>query len=80
MPARRGRGRRRTAGSRGAGIGVVGNHRGRGPHVLSRQSPLGAPPESLFRMELAATSVSAIAYFGDGSASVRWLNDTSHLR
>ncbi|UFQ15331.1 MULTISPECIES: bifunctional RNase H/acid phosphatase [Streptomyces] len=41
---------------------------------------LGAPPESLFRMELAAASVSAVAYYADGNASVRLLNDTSHLR
>ncbi|POX37604.1 bifunctional RNase H/acid phosphatase [Streptomyces sp. Ru73] len=41
---------------------------------------LGAPPESLFRMELSAASLSAIAYYGDGNASVRLLNDTSHLR
>ncbi|MET7362900.1 bifunctional RNase H/acid phosphatase [Streptomyces sp. NPDC005562] len=41
---------------------------------------LGAPPESLFRMELAAASVSAVAYYSDGNASVRLLNDTSHLR
>ncbi len=41
---------------------------------------LGAPPESLFRMELAAASVSAVAYYADGNASLRLLNDTSHLR
>ncbi|MDJ0383020.1 bifunctional RNase H/acid phosphatase [Streptomyces sp. G-G2] len=41
---------------------------------------LGAPPESLFRMELAAASLSAVAYYADGNASVRLLNDTSHLR
>ncbi|MEU6084991.1 bifunctional RNase H/acid phosphatase [Streptomyces sp. NPDC047108] len=41
---------------------------------------LGAPPESLFRMELSAASLSAVAYYGDGNASVRLLNDTSHLR
>lgn len=41
---------------------------------------LGAPPESLFRMELSAASVSAVAYYADGNASVRLLNDTSHLR
>ncbi|MFE6456811.1 bifunctional RNase H/acid phosphatase [Streptomyces cinereoruber] len=41
---------------------------------------LGAPPESLFRMELSAASISAVAYYGDGNASVRLLNDTSHLR
>ncbi|NBE52361.1 bifunctional RNase H/acid phosphatase [Streptomyces boluensis] len=41
---------------------------------------LGAPPESLFRMELSAASVSALAYYADGNASLRLLNDTSHLR
>ncbi|MGX1474245.1 UNVERIFIED_CONTAM: broad specificity phosphatase PhoE/ribonuclease HI [Streptomyces canus] len=41
---------------------------------------LGAPPESLFRMELSAASMSAVAYYADGNASVRLLNDTSHLR
>ncbi|MEV6105871.1 bifunctional RNase H/acid phosphatase [Streptomyces sp. NPDC051940] len=41
---------------------------------------LGAPPESMFRMELAAASLSAVAYYGDGNASVRLLNDTAHLR
>ncbi|MER5181386.1 bifunctional RNase H/acid phosphatase [Streptomyces sp. NPDC002896] len=41
---------------------------------------LGAPPESLFRMELSAASLSAIAYYADGNASVRLLNDTGHLR
>ncbi|MGQ4331209.1 bifunctional RNase H/acid phosphatase [Streptomyces hayashii] len=41
---------------------------------------LGAPPASLFRMELSAASLSAVAYFADGNASVRLFNDTSHLR
>ncbi|MFI9718546.1 bifunctional RNase H/acid phosphatase [Streptomyces sp. NPDC052396] len=41
---------------------------------------LGAPPESMFRMELAAASLSAVAYYGDGNASLRLLNDTAHLR
>lgn len=41
---------------------------------------LGAPPESLFRMELSAASISAVAYYRDGTASLRLLNDTSHLR
>ncbi|MFB7646925.1 bifunctional RNase H/acid phosphatase [Streptomyces sp. NPDC056084] len=41
---------------------------------------LGAPPESLFRMELSAASISAVAYYADGNASVRVLNDTGHLR
>ncbi|MEV5338311.1 bifunctional RNase H/acid phosphatase [Streptomyces sp. NPDC052676] len=41
---------------------------------------LGAPAESMFRMELSAASVSVVAYYADGNASVRLLNDTSHLR
>lgn len=41
---------------------------------------LGAPPQSLFRMETAAASVSAVAYDADGVASVRYVNDTAHLR
>jgi ribonuclease H / adenosylcobalamin/alpha-ribazole phosphatase len=41
---------------------------------------LGAPPESLFRMELSAASLSVVAYYRDGNASLRLLNDTSHLR
>lgn len=41
---------------------------------------LGAPPESLFRMELSAACLSVIAYYSDGNASVRLLNDTGHLR
>lgn len=40
---------------------------------------LGAPPESLFRMELSAASLSTVSYCGEGNASVRLLNDTSHL-
>lgn len=40
---------------------------------------LGAPPASLFRMELSAASLSAVAYYGEGNASVQLLNDTSHL-
>ncbi|MER6129914.1 histidine phosphatase family protein, partial [Streptomyces sp. NPDC001795] len=41
---------------------------------------LGAPPQSLFRMELSAASLTAVAYYADGNASLRLLNDTSHLR
>ncbi|WBB59681.1 bifunctional RNase H/acid phosphatase [Streptomyces sp. WMMC500] len=41
---------------------------------------LGAPPESLFRMELSPAALSEVAYYADGHASVRLLNDTSHLR
>ncbi len=38
---------------------------------------LGAPPESLFRMELAAASLSEVAYYADGNASVRLLNGSA---
>ncbi|MEU1667981.1 bifunctional RNase H/acid phosphatase [Streptomyces sparsogenes] len=41
---------------------------------------LGAPPEALFRMEISAASLSALAYYADGNASLRLLNDTAHLR
>ncbi|QNP73011.1 bifunctional RNase H/acid phosphatase [Streptomyces roseirectus] len=41
---------------------------------------LGAPPEALFRLHLDAASLSAVAYYADGNASVRLVNDTSHLR
>jgi ribonuclease H / adenosylcobalamin/alpha-ribazole phosphatase len=40
---------------------------------------LGAPPTALFHMELSAACFSRISYTG-GEASVRLLNDTSHLR
>ncbi|MFH9488519.1 bifunctional RNase H/acid phosphatase [Streptomyces halstedii] len=40
---------------------------------------LGAPPESLFRMELSPASLSVVAYYADGNPSLRLLNDTSHL-
>jgi probable phosphoglycerate mutase len=41
---------------------------------------LGAPQEALFRMELSAASISAVAHYADGNASLRLFNDTSHLR
>ncbi|MFJ9635156.1 bifunctional RNase H/acid phosphatase [Streptomyces sp. NPDC101178] len=41
---------------------------------------LEAPARSMFRMELSAASISTVAYYEDGNASVRLLNDTSHLR
>ncbi|MEV6482686.1 bifunctional RNase H/acid phosphatase [Streptomyces sp. NPDC051576] len=44
------------------------------------QLALGAPLQALFRMELSAASLSAVAYYRDGNASVRLFNDTSHLR
>ncbi|MFJ2820469.1 bifunctional RNase H/acid phosphatase [Streptomyces toxytricini] len=67
---------------------LLAAHRGRTVLLVTHVTPvkilvrlaLGAPPESLFRMELAAASLSAVAYYGDGNASLRLLNDTSHLR
>jgi broad specificity phosphatase PhoE len=40
---------------------------------------LGAPPSALFHMELSSACLSRISYTA-GDASVRLLNDTSHLR
>ncbi|MER7764969.1 bifunctional RNase H/acid phosphatase [Streptomyces sp. NPDC097619] len=67
---------------------LLAAHRGRTVLLVSHVTPvktlvrlaLGAPPESLFRMELSAASLSAVAYYADGNASVRLFNDTSHLR
>ncbi|PZT70603.1 bifunctional RNase H/acid phosphatase [Streptomyces sp. SW4] len=67
---------------------LVAAHAGRTVLLVSHVTPiktfvrlaLGAPPEALFRMELSAASLSAVAYYADGNASVRLFNDTSHLR
>ncbi|MEH0422840.1 bifunctional RNase H/acid phosphatase [Streptomyces sp. B21-083] len=67
---------------------LIAAHAGRTVLLVTHVTPiktlvrlaLGAPPESLFRMELSAASLSAIAYYTDGNASVRLFNDTSHLR
>ncbi|MEU2714803.1 bifunctional RNase H/acid phosphatase [Streptomyces sp. NPDC007205] len=67
---------------------LVAAHAGRTVLLVSHVTPiktlvrlaLGAPPESMFRMELSAASLSAVAYYADGNASVRLFNDTSHLR
>ncbi|MFC1441412.1 bifunctional RNase H/acid phosphatase [Streptacidiphilus sp. N1-10] len=67
---------------------LLARYPGRTVLVVSHVTPvktlvrlaLGAPPESLFRMELSAASFSAIQYYADGNASLRLLNDTAHLR
>lgn len=67
---------------------LIARYAGKTVLVVSHVTPvktlvrlaLGAPPEALFRMELAAASLSAVAYYADGNASLRLLNDTSHLR
>ncbi|MEW2469761.1 bifunctional RNase H/acid phosphatase [Streptomyces sp. NPDC046994] len=76
---------RRVAATRDA---LLATHAGRTVLLVSHVTPvktlvrlaLGAPPEALFRMELSAASLSAVAYFADGNASLRLLNETSHLR
>ncbi|MEV0008375.1 bifunctional RNase H/acid phosphatase [Streptomyces sp. NPDC047973] len=67
---------------------LIAAHAGRTTLLVTHVTPiktlvrlaLGAPPESLFRMELSPASVSTVAYYADGNASLRVLNDTSHLR
>ncbi|MDF6021447.1 bifunctional RNase H/acid phosphatase [Streptomyces sp. JH34] len=67
---------------------LIARHAGRTALLVTHVTPiktlvrlaLGAPPESLFRMELSPASVSTVAYYADGNASLRLLNDTSHLR
>ncbi|MGV9270342.1 bifunctional RNase H/acid phosphatase [Kitasatospora sp. NPDC003701] len=67
---------------------ILARHHGRTVLVVSHVSPiktlvrlaLGAPPDSLYRMELSAASLCAVQYYADGNASVRLLNDTGHLR
>ncbi|WP_415950658.1 bifunctional RNase H/acid phosphatase [Streptomyces sp. KLOTTS4A1] len=66
---------------------LVERHAGRTALLVTHVTPvktlvrlaLGAPPESLFRMELSAASLTTIAYYRDGNPSLRGFNDTSHL-
>ncbi|HVQ88685.1 MAG TPA: bifunctional RNase H/acid phosphatase [Actinomycetes bacterium] len=46
--------------------------------ILVRMA-LDAPSHSLFRMEVRPASISVVQWFGDGHASVRSFNETSHL-
>ncbi len=67
---------------------IVQQYAGQTVLVVSHVSPiktlvrlaLGAPPDSVHRMELSAASLCAVQYYRDGNASLRLLNDTSHLR
>jgi probable phosphoglycerate mutase len=67
---------------------LIASYAGRTVLLVSHVTPIkslvrlaiGAPPESLYRMELSAASLSAVAYYADGNASLRLFNDTSHLR
>ncbi|GLW57790.1 bifunctional RNase H/acid phosphatase [Kitasatospora phosalacinea] len=67
---------------------IIARHPGKTVLVVSHVSPiktlvrlaLGAPPDAVHRMELSAASLCAVQYYRDGNASLRLLNDTSHLR
>ncbi|MFJ5232298.1 bifunctional RNase H/acid phosphatase [Kitasatospora sp. NPDC088391] len=67
---------------------IIARYPGRTVLVVSHVSPikslvrlaLGAPPDAVHRMELSAASLCAVQYYNDGNASLRLLNDTSHLR
>ncbi|MFE2248745.1 histidine phosphatase family protein [Streptomyces lavendulae] len=67
--------------------GLLARHAGAAVLVVSHVVPLRsllrlalqAPPHSLFRMELAAASLSTVTYDGSGTATVQALNDTHHL-
>jgi probable phosphoglycerate mutase len=66
---------------------LLAAHRGRTVLLVSHVTPLktlirlalGAPHESVFRLDLSPASLSATAYYADGNASVRFLNSTAHL-
>jgi probable phosphoglycerate mutase len=67
---------------------LVAAYPGRTVIVVSHVTPikwlicaaLAAPPVALFRLHLDTASVSAVDYYPDGNCSVRFVNDTSHLR
>lgn len=67
--------------------GLLAQYAGATVVVVSHVGPLRtlirlalqAPPHSLFRMEVAAASLSTVTYDADGIATVQALNDTHHL-
>ncbi|MFD7257767.1 histidine phosphatase family protein [Streptomyces sp. NPDC059874] len=67
--------------------GLLARHAGATVLVVSHVVPvrtlirlaLQAPPHSLFRMEVAAASLSTVTYEEDGTATVQALNDIHHL-
>jgi probable phosphoglycerate mutase len=50
-----------------------------GPLRTLLRLALQAPPQTLFRMEVDAASLSTVTYAEDGTATVRTLNDTHHV-
>jgi len=66
---------------------VLAAHPGRTVLVVTHVTPvktlvrlaLAAPPESIYRMELAAASLTVVQWYPDGHPSLRTFNDTSYL-
>jgi probable phosphoglycerate mutase len=77
-----------TARVRGARSRLLAAYRGRTVLVVSHATPvrtllrlaLGAPHRTLQRIETAPASLSAVAHYADGNATVRYANLTTHLR
>lgn len=67
---------------------LIKQHAGRTVLVVTHVTPiksavrlaLGAPTDSLYRMELSPASFTSVMWFPDGVASLRFFNDTAHLR
>jgi probable phosphoglycerate mutase len=67
---------------------LLAAHTGRTLLIVSHVTPiktlvrlaLAAGPEALYRIELAAASLTDLRYYSDGPVSLRTLNDTAHLR
>ncbi len=67
---------------------LLAAHQGGTAVVVSHVTPIKtivcrallAPPAALFRMHLDVASLSEAAWFADGTAVLRSLNDTAHLR
>jgi probable phosphoglycerate mutase len=66
---------------------LLADHRGRTLVVVSHVTPIKtlvcrvllAPPAAMFRMHLDVASICEAAWFADGPALLRSLNDTAHL-
>jgi probable phosphoglycerate mutase len=66
---------------------TMARHAGRTVLVVTHVTPikqlvrlaLDAPSTALFRMELAAASLTVVQWYADGNASLKLFNDTSHL-
>jgi ribonuclease H / adenosylcobalamin/alpha-ribazole phosphatase len=67
---------------------LLADHQGKTIVVVSHVTPIktlvcraiGAPPAAMFRMHLNVASICEAAWFADGPAVLRSLNDTAHLR